>query len=273
MRVAAEFCWGAPGRDDATVLEHLEKLIAAETIDDAWSLHVDSMATYGFDRLIYGLSYEASTTGFGALEDMMILSNHSPEYLDRFLGDGLFRASPMLRWAEHNVGAASWRQVSLVESTLKPEERAVLAFNRKMDVTAGYTISLGTTTPCGRALISLVGRSGMTQAEVDSVWASKGREISVLNSVVHLKLASLPRRAIARKLTHRQREVLQLIGAGKTSSEIAQLFGVSQVTIEKHLRLAREQLGAETSAQALLKATVQGQIFLPQPSARHGNTI
>lgn len=243
------------------MLEHLQKLIAAETIDEVWSLHVDHMAAYGFDRLIYGLSYDAGSDHLGDLEDMMILSNHAPEYLDTFLNGGLFRASPMLRWAEHNIGAASWRQVHLVEAALKPQERRVLAFNRKMGVVAGYTISLGPTKPCCRGVISLTARPGLTQKDVDDLWAQKGREIQVLNDVTHLKLSNLPRRNFARQLTHRQREVLQLIGAGKTSAEIAEIVGLSQVTVEKHLRLAREQLRAETSAQALLKATVQGQIF------------
>ena len=81
--------------------------------------------------------------------------------------------------------------------------------------------------------------------------------------MAHLKIATLPRTHFARQLTPRQREVLQLVGAGKTAAEIADLMGVTPVTIEKHLRLAREGLGAETSAQALLKAAVQGQIYLP----------
>lgn len=254
------------------MLEHLEKLIRAETIDAVWDLHVGIMARYGFDRLIYGLSYEAGTPGLGSLEDMLILSNHSAAYLDKFLGDGLFRDAPMLRWALSNTGVCSWRRVHLVASALKPREREVLAFNRKMDVVAGMTISFGLTPPCGRSIISLTARPGLDQAAVDALWEREGRQIELLNRVVHLKIATLPRTHFARQLTPRQREVLQLVGAGKTSAEIAILMGVSPVTIEKHLRLAREQLGAETSAQALLKAAVQSQIFLPCPVAEEDAT-
>ncbi len=245
------------------MLDNLEKLILAETIDAVWELHISTMASYGFDRLIYGLSYEAGTDGLGALEDMLILSNHSAAYLERFLGEGLFRHAPMLRWAQSNAGVSSWKRVQIVASSLKPKEREVIAFNRQMGVVAGVTISFGVTPPCGRSIIGLTGRPGLDQDEVDAIWERDGKQIELLNRVAHLKIATLPRTQFARQLTPRQREVLQLVGAGKTSAEIAELMGVSPVTIEKHLRLAREQLGAETSAQALLKAAVQSQIFLP----------
>ena len=254
------------------MLEYLENLLRADTVDAAWDLHVANMERYGFDRLIYGLSYETGADGLGPLEDMMVLSNHPPAYLERYIGEGLFRDAPMLRWARSNLGAASWSRVRDVPSAVTPREREVIAFNRKMGVLAGYTISLGRTPPCGRAVISLAARPGLDQEAVDAIWEEDGREIELLNRVAHLKIANLPRTRFARELTPRQREVLQLIGAGKTAGEIANVMGVSQVTIEKHLRLAREQLGAETSAQALLKAAVQGQIFVPQGPIHAGNT-
>lgn len=247
------------------VLDKLEKIVRAETIDAVWDTLVSVLTGHGFDRLFYALSYEAgSDDGLGDLEDMLILSNHPACYLNRFIGEGLFRHAPMLRWAQSNIGVSSWRRVQIVESALKPRERETLAFNRKMGVTAGYTISFGVTPPCGRSIMGLTARSDLDQDDADRIWECSGREIELLSMVAHLKISTLPRTNFARQLTPRQREVLQLVGAGKASAEIAQLMGVSLVTIEKHLRLAREVLGAETSAQALLKAAVQSQIFLPK---------
>ncbi|MEM6823738.1 MAG: LuxR family transcriptional regulator [Pseudomonadota bacterium] len=254
------------------MLEHLETIMGADTVDVAWRAHTQNMARYGFDRLIYGLSYEMGRGGLGPLEDMMVLSNHPAAYLQRFITEGLFRDAPMLKWAQSNLGAASWSSFQGDETTLEPRERDVIAFNRQMGVIAGYTISLGRTPPCGRAVISLTAHARLDQDAVDDIWAENGREIELFNRVAHLKIANLPRTRFARQLTPRQREVLQLIGAGKTASEIAGLMGVSQVTIEKHLRLAREQLGADTSAQALLRAAVQGQIFVSQGSDQPEST-
>ncbi|MEP3034604.1 MAG: sigma factor-like helix-turn-helix DNA-binding protein, partial [Pseudoruegeria sp.] len=47
-----------------------------------------------------------------------------------------------------------------------------------------------------------------------------------------------------------------------TTQEIAQIMGLTAATVEKHLRLAREVLDVETTAQAVLKASFNNQIFI-----------
>ena len=43
---------------------------------------------------------------------------------------------------------------------------------------------------------------------------------------------------------------------------IGTLMGLTPATVEKHLRLARQALSVETTAQAVLKAAYQNQIFV-----------
>ncbi len=235
----------------------------AESIDDVWTMLVDSMAEFGFDRLLYGLSYEAGTNEFVSLKDMLILSNHPNSYHDKYLGGGHHRNSPMLSWARTNTGAYLWSNVEKNLAKLSVEQRTAFEMNRQMGIVAGVTISFGATPPCGRSAMGMTARKGLTQDDVDAVWEEHGRTIFLLCNVAHLKIVTLPRTHMERKLTPRQRAVLRYVGAGKTAPEIARLMGVSPVTVEKHLRLAREGLGVETSAQALLKAAIQAQIFLP----------
>lgn len=65
-----------------------------------------------------------------------------------------------------------------------------------------------------------------------------------------------------KRLTNRQREALEWVSDGKTTQDIATLLGLTQATVEKHLRLARKVLGVETTAQAVIRAAFQNQIFL-----------
>ena len=246
------------------MLSHLEDLLNARSIDEAWKLHVAAMAGFGFDRLIYGHTFETGPE-VGSVDDMLILSNHGAGYLDRFIGGGLFRDAPMLRWAGRQSGAASWSEIERNASLLTRREKEVVAFNRKMNVTAGYTISFGPVAPCGRALISLTARAGLDQERVDAIWKGDGPRIELLNQIAHLKISTLPRARGSRRLTARQREVIRHLGDGKSSVEIAAIMGLSLVTVDKHLRLARERLGARSSAQALLKAALQDHIFLSDP--------
>ena len=77
-----------------------------------------------------------------------------------------------------------------------------------------------------------------------------------MNEVMHLAVMNLPA-ADENRLTKRQREVLEWVASGKTIPEICGLIDRKQATVEKHLRLAREAMGAQTTAQAVLKASFQ----------------
>jgi LuxR family transcriptional regulator len=112
-----------------------------------------------------------------------------------------------------------------------------------------------------KGAIGLVAREGLTQDDVDAVWAEHGDEIFLMNEVMHLKVQNLPYLSTRPPLTPRQREVLEWVGDGKTAQDIATILGVTPATVEKHLRLARDALDVETTAQAVLKAWFQNQIF------------
>lgn len=60
------------------------------------------------------------------------------------------------------------------------------------------------------------------------------------------------------ELTSRRREVLQLIGEGKGTKEIATLLNVSVKTIEFHKTRLMEELDIHTTAELMRFAIVQG---------------
>lgn len=246
-----------------TFLSHVSRITESETIEELWSLHVERMRDYGFDRMIYGYTRFRTAHSFGNLDDVLILSNHSRAYLDGFLDRGMYMNGPMFRWVTEHDGSCSWRLIAEMEEsgTLSPAERRVLAFNRKMGVTAGYSISFRNGSFREKGAIGLTARPGLTQDDVDAIWDEHGQEIESINAITHLKIMSLPRIAPGRSLTPRQREALEWVGDGKSIQDIALLMGVTVTTVEKHLRLAREALNVQTTAQAVLKAAYQNQIF------------
>jgi len=127
---------------------------------------------------------------------------------------------------------------------------------------AGYTISFREVSVRAKGAIALTARPGLTQADADAIWAENGREIVQMNNVAHLKITNLPFSTARKTLTKRQREALEWVGEGKTTQDIAIIMGLTPATVEKHLRLAREVLDVETTAQAVLKASFQNQIFV-----------
>ena len=101
-----------------------------------------------------------------------------------------------------------------------------------------------------------------TQDDVDAIWEEHGDDIHLMNNIAHLKILTLPYSTPTRSLTKRQREALEWVGDGKTTQDIALLMGLTSATVEKHLRLAREALAVETTAQAVMKAAFQNQMFV-----------
>ena len=243
--------------------EYLHHLTQFNTIEELWHAHVRQMSRFGFDRLIYGYTLFKTKTSLGDPDDFVVLSNHSPEYLNGFLGNGLYSHAPMLTWALQNEGYASWgiAHELAAHGRLDCKAQAVHDFNQKMGVHAGYTISFNSATDRFKGAIALAARRELRQSDVDQIWAEHGQDIVLMNNVAHLKILTLPYNAPNRGLTRRQREVLQWVGDGKTTQDIALLMGLTTATIEKHLRLARESLSVETTAQAVLKAALHNQMY------------
>ena len=131
-----------------------------------------------------------------------------------------------------------------------------------MNVRTGYTISFKSISPRSKGAIALTGAPHLEQEDVDAIWDEHGPEIVLMNNVAHLKILSLPYIGPTRGLTKRQLEALHWVGDGKTTADIAILMGLTPATVEKHLRLAREVLSVETTAQAVLKAALQNQMFV-----------
>jgi LuxR family transcriptional regulator, quorum-sensing system regulator SdiA len=244
--------------------DYLKGILRSPSIEELWEAHVARMAAYGFDRLIYGFTRYRTSTSLGDPEDFVILTNHAREYTDVFLGEGLYFHAPMVRWALSHEGACSWTVLHDMarERAMTPAEQRVIDFNRSMGVTAGYTVSFKSISVRSKGAIALTAPAGMPQAEVDAIWAEHGDDLQLMNEILHLKILTLPYHSRARSLTRRQREALEWVGDGKTMQDIAVIMGLTAATVEKHLRLARETLAVETTAQAVMKAAFANQMFI-----------
>lgn len=248
---------------------HLHKLLDASTLEEVWDIHVNKMAEYGFTRLLYGFTRYYSGSSYGDLDDVLTLSNHSKEYLDEYVGKKMFMHGPVLRNLVGLSGGFSWARVAEMARAgrLSDVEKKVWEFNKRMGVTAGYSLAFEGISTRAVGAIGMAARPGMTQEEVDWIWERDGADIILMNRVMHLKTSQMPFPGQRRPLTPRQVEVLEWVADGKTMQDIAQIVGLKVATIEKHLKLAREALDVETTAQAVAKASIMNQIFIIRPNA------
>ena len=248
---------------DYALVDAIEAIVEAADIEDVWANLTRFCGSLGFDRLFYGLTHHRTEQSFGDLDDLVVLSNACGAYVNQFIGREMFRKAPMVHWANRNVGAQSWRVIAerAAAGQLSDEELEAVAFNQEFGVTAGFTISFPETHTRNRGALALMAPKGASQDEADAIWDRHGRVLSAVANVAHLKITRLPHYGARRQLTQRQREVLSWVGDGKTNQDIATILGLTSATVEKHLRLAREVLDVDTTAQAVLKASIQNQIY------------
>lgn len=74
------------------------------------------------------------------------------------------------------------------------------------------------------------------------------------------RLLEAPLDEALRTLSPREREVMEWTAAGRRQADIAATLGLSERTVENHLRSARRRLGVTTTAQAIRMAIRNGEI-------------
>lgn len=99
----------------------------------------------------------------------------------------------------------------------------------------------------------------------DLFWSSPSREVSGMRE----RLQCLDRR-----LTPRQREIVEHVAMGHTNQTIAQALGLSPNTLRNHLARVFERLGASNRADVVRLAVLQPQLGtnVPRRSARRRRT-
>jgi len=243
--------------------ELLNRIAAAETAETVWSLAVAHFASCGFARANYGMTRFRKAGNMGSPDDAVYLTSFPPDYGQFYFRGGFYARTALYRWALENRGTCSWRWVEdrLRAGLLPPEEAQAVQRNAEWGLRAGITISFPDPTAHQRAAMGLAADTGLDHDAVDAIWAREGAALLAVANMMHLRLCQLPLPVRRPQLSQRQREALQWVAEGKTTQDIAALMGVSAAMVEKHLRLARQVLDVESSAQAVAKATLLNQIF------------
>lgn len=246
------------------VLDLLIRIAEAGAAGAVWDAAAGFYGECGFSRANYGFTRFRYDRSIGNPDDVVYLTTAGPEYARRYFAEGLYARTPVWKWAQANTGCCTWGWVreKLARGELTPDEMDAVMQNAAMGITAGVTISFPQSSARAKGALGLIADVGLTTEDVERIWQDRGAEIQSVAHMMHLKIAQMPAQNRRRNLTDRQREALEWVADGKTAGDIATLMGVSAAMVEKHLRLAREALDVETTAQAVAKAALLNMIFL-----------
>ena len=245
------------GKDDPSTIAHraVARILAASTVMDAWNTCCDALEELGLHSIIYGATRVPTWGIIGDAQDALILYRGPQAYADVYIGEELYLRCPTYQWAEHNEGFVSWAE-AVAQSVSSPTEYQlkIVELNKEYDCLSGFVGSLNNVVPGMRGIVGLSHGRKILQPEADALWNEIGKDVEVLLQLTHLRIGSLPQNLQRRPLTSRQREALRWSAQGKTMQDVATIMGLSVATVEKHLRMARDALDAQTTAHAVQKA-------------------
>lgn len=251
------------------LLSLLNRIATSSSIDEAWELASAHFRKLGFGRVNYGFTRFRHLKTIGDPDDALFLSTCDADYIQRYFFGGFYAKTPVFRWVERNSGACTWTWVkeAFEAGRLSAEEAEAVRQNAAMGVVAGISVSFPEVSFRSKGALGLIADPGLDHAQVDAIFAARREEILAVANMMHLTIVHLPQLSRHRALSPRQREALEWVADGKTTQDVALLMGVSPAMVEKHLRLAREALAVETTAQAVAKGALLNMIFQRMPEA------
>jgi len=271
-------------------------ILDATSVIELWANFTKIMSEFRFNRIIYATT-KLSKSGLSEdLKDGLVLSNHDPKYIKEMIKNKCFDNDT--RWMEVNKSnSVSWavsdhtintkidkdcttfrygllNKLKFSEILFYPPiktppsryEKNIWKLYNEYNVKAGHTLYFKHLFGRGTSGLALCSSPEMDQAETNSYWESNGKNIEFLSKLFDKKIRQLPTTNFSqlptrKKLTKRQLSVLQWISKGKSINEISTIMELSVPTIDKHLRLARQNLNAKTTIQAVIKAQKNKQLY------------
>lgn len=265
--------------------QQLEALSLARTPEEMLRILHDCGRVAGFEHVSYlaGIPTESGHgSGRHAVQEIrhlstsrddwlrILFSEHSPEDdydVQRFL---LGFCAPFV----------SGQNILSLMAPVSAEHRRLLAVKAQFGFSANFLIPLPTTPFSQTCYAAIMFTSAMNQ---DTFRASMKRYSHWLLAAAHLLHHRLggdahaflesgspeagriirpnkaPRSTMP-GLTERQAEILQAVARGERAPGIAHRLGLSKVTVDRHVKAAREALGAGTTAEAVAKALTRNLI-------------
>ena len=184
--------------------------------------------------------------------DLLLLHNYPPGWADAFMLGG-WRHDPAWHAAGGRLAGFQWSELPAL-MRLTDMERAHLAAARRAGLGTGYTVPLHA--PGGRAAscsFAVGPRHCIAPRALLAADFIAQRAFLAASTI----LAPPSHRP---QLSPRERECVVLMAQGKTDWEIARILGLSEETVTRYLKTARQRFGVTRRTQLALAAMNAGLI-------------
>ena len=238
----------------------ISAIVDSQSVPQVRDVFLQATRDAGFDHAVYAGRFSLSLPP-SILRGIPVTFNNLPaDLLAQSKSLYGVNRDAWVEWVLQNDGEITATQLI---TKVGAERTPSLAMGARHGLHAVKLLSLRKIVLHSVGAVMLIPGRDRTEDDLARLWSEKASDMWLLARIAHMRIATLPREHAATNLTPRQREVLGWRSAGKTVNEIGTILGITAATVEKHMRLAREALGVDTTPQAVLKAHVTDQLFHP----------
>lgn len=220
-------------------------------------------AELGFDSFVFGIV--ANDRRPDAESRTYVITNQEDVWVRRYDERAFLELDPRVELAAE-PGYAFWEARQFTQD---PRHKVFLKEASAYGIESGLVLGLCTRDPPSYAMLAL-NRATPTLRE----WSAERRLlVAGQTSIVGKVLSRTVRKflneqellfpAPPMKLNQREREILTLAAAGKSSKEIAATLGIAKITVDMHVATMLSKMGALNRYQAIAKAIANKLIRVP----------
>ena len=244
------------------IADSIERICSATNFTDRWHFLTLCLAELGADQVNYGIlnsfNYDVQVA------PVTFISTMTDDWI-AYYGDRRFDLSdPHVKFVrEGRLAPYKWGE-SVLPDLDCADEKLVVAETVSAGLKSQYSVILPDARTSVRPIGALTIGSSMRENEYFGSIAGREGDLAALAMLFHfLSIGEVKReQAGASRLSVRERDCLAYVALGVRTGAIADKLGLSEVTIELHLRNARAKLRASTTAQAVARAITFGDLAL-----------
>jgi len=234
----------------------LDQLANAGTPKDMAAIFDTIREAYGVDNLVYHAVNVKGLTKDGAF----LRLTYSDDWIARYYEKNYFDIDPVVEEGTRAFMPFNWADLDW--SSKRRKEFA--------DDAVGHSVGMSGMTVPIRGPNSQHALFSLATSRSEKSWARQMREhLPQLHNIAHalheatIRVEGVGVQASPVSLSGRERDVLQLAGAGKTTDEIAQILAISERTVRVYLDTSRHKLTATNRTHAVARALSLGLIHPP----------
>ena len=240
------------------VSDFIEETVAADTSEQVFDTFRRAVGDVGYDRIGLAAVNPAAQIAVPPGNEMsFVLAAAAPEeWVKHYTAKRYQEIDPVLQQVPNRRMPFFWSDL-LTEARLSAKQRVLLEESREHGMQGG--ISIPVHGPQGEAFVISLARSNGNANDRALI-----APLHILGANFFLAFSSrLGRpepRPILTRLTDRERECLTWSANGKSAWAISQIIGVSENTVNFHLKSAMKKLGTSNRVQAVAIAVRAGLI-------------